>query len=383
MSGRPVRHVAALVGRLLPHVYPGDQSSWARAMRFEIEAVEGDGAALIFALGCLWGGVRERCSGLGEGVNVMRIGGMNAGAIGILCAFAATCLGILYLVAAGAPLRYPVVNAAAFLLGLVALRGLIAAGAEAGRHLGALLVVLGASMLAVALLGSSADGAARWIWVGPLSVQLSLVLLPAMLVAFARSPDALGSLGIGIAAAALALQPDRAMAGVLALGLAVLAATRPSRASIGVLAIALGAFAISLFRPDSLPAVPFVDEILFTSFDVHPLAGIAVLLGVLLLLVPAFAARRSGPASLVFGAVWLGCIAAAALGNYPTPVVGYGGSAILGYLLSLVWLPDAGLTRTADDLGPIAPRSASRADRSGEDRRAALEATASRWAGSI
>ena len=32
-------------------------------------------------------------------------------------------------------------------------------------------------------------------------------------------------------------------------------------------------------------------------------------------------------------------ILAALLGNYPTPLVGYGGSAILGYLVSLLGLP--------------------------------------------
>jgi hypothetical protein len=32
-------------------------------------------------------------------------------------------------------------------------------------------------------------------------------------------------------------------------------------------------------------------------------------------------------------------VAAAALGNYPTPLVGYGGAAVLGYLLSVALLP--------------------------------------------
>ena len=318
-----------------------------------------------------------------EGVARMRGGHWTSRTIGIACAFGATLLGLFYLSAAGAPLRYPIVNAAAFLLGLVALSGLSAAGAQTGRHSGALLVALGAALLVTALSGSSADGAARWIWIGPLSVQPSLVVLPAMVVAFARNPGVLGSLGIGIAAAALAFQPDRAMAGVLAFGLVVLAATRPSGASIGALLFALAAFAISLARPDSLPAVPFVDEILFTSFEVHLLAGTAVLVGVLLLLVPAFAARRADPAFMVFGAIWLGCIAAAALGNYPTPVVGYGGSAILGYLLSLAWLPDTAPARTGEELNPVAPPSVAPEDRSAGDRRAALAATASRWAGSI
>jgi hypothetical protein len=92
-----------------------------------------------------------------------------------------------------------------------------------------------------------------------------------------------------------------------------------------------------------LPAVPFVDGILFTSFSVHPLAGAAILLGLGLLVLPAIAGRFMDPANdgacRVFGAIWIGGIAAAALGNYPTPVVGYGGSAILGYVLSLSVFP--------------------------------------------
>jgi hypothetical protein len=164
-----------------------------------------------------------------------------------------------------------------------------------------------------------------------------------MAVTFARYPTLAGCIGIAVAAAALALQPDRAMAGVLALGMAVLVVARPSSLSAGALMVAFAAFLISLMRPDALPAVPYVDRILFTAFDVHLLAGAAVWLGALLLLVPPILGWRGNAdlrhAYLVFGAVWLGCIAAAALGNYPTPVVGYGGSAILGYLLTFAFLP--------------------------------------------
>ncbi|MGZ8312279.1 MAG: hypothetical protein ACXWUP_07755 [Allosphingosinicella sp.] len=351
MSGGTLRRLAGSIGRLLQHVYPKSQSDWVRAMRHEVEQVEDDGAALRFALGCLWGGGREtaieRFSAAVQGAKTMRFlsftGLRHPRNLGIACALAATCIGILHLIAAGAPAHYPVVNATAFLLGVVALGGLRGAPVPSRRFPGALLLVLGSCLLVTALIGASANGAARWIWIGPLSVQVSLVLLPAMIVAFARSPTPLGSVGIYVAAVALALQPDRAMAGVLALGMAVLAITRPGRPSISALIVALAAFGITLARPDTLTAVPFVDQVLFTAFDLHLLAGAAVLAGALLLLVPSIAGWRGdpafGPASLVFGAVWLGCLAAAALGNYPTPVVGYGGSFILGYLLSLSCLP--------------------------------------------
>ncbi len=263
--------------------------------------------------------------------------------LAVACALVATCLGIAYLVAAGAPASRSIVNAAAFLLGLVALVGIGGAMPQISRHSGPLLLVMGLSLLATALLGSAADGASRWIMIGPLSVQPSLVLMPFMAVTFARYPTLAGCLGIAVAALALALQPDRAMAGVLAFAMAVLAIARPSRLSAGALTASVAAFLLSMTRADILPAVPYVDRILFTAFEVHILAGVAVWSGALLLLVPPIVGWRSndglGHAHLVFGAVWLGCIAAAALGNYPTPVVGYGGSAILGYLLTFAFLP--------------------------------------------
>ena len=262
--------------------------------------------------------------------------------IGVVCAAAATVLGILYLVAAGAPLRYPVVNAAAFLLGFVALGG-VAHAASRERSTGPAVVVLASCILATAVFGSSADGAERWLWLGPLSVQVSLVFLPPLMVLLARRPEGLGAAGVAIAAAGLALQPDRGMAGVLAFGMVVLAATNPGRWPAVALTAAIASLAATLLRADPLPAVPYVDRILFTAFDVHALAGAAVVAGSILLLVPALVGAYRDPAHrpvhLVFGAAWLGCVLAAALGNYPTPVVGYGGSAILGYLLSLACTP--------------------------------------------
>jgi acetyl esterase/lipase len=92
-----------------------------------------------------------------------------------------------------------------------------------------------------------------------------------------------------------------------------------------------------------LPAVPYVDQVYYTAFEVSFLAGAAVLLGSAILLIPAVLGWRTAggerSAAIVFGVVWLGVMLAAALGNYPTPVVGYGSSAIIGYLLSLAALP--------------------------------------------
>jgi hypothetical protein len=267
----------------------------------------------------------------------------NPRTVGVACAAAATGLGLAYMAAAGAPPLYLAVNALALVMGLAFFALLRPSAGEPPLLPAGVTLAFGAVLLATALFGFSVEGASRWVRIGGLSLQISIVLLPAMLVAFARRRDFLSTLGLILGAVGLALQPDRAMAGVLACALAVLAVRRRDPWVVSALAIAATGFAVTLLRPDTLPAVPYVDQILYTAFEVHPLAGLAVVGGALLLVVPAIPGRkldpRNGDACAVFGTAWLGMLLAAALGNYPTPLVGYGGSAVLGYVLSLAFLP--------------------------------------------
>jgi cell division protein FtsW (lipid II flippase) len=238
-------------------------------------------------------------------------------------------------------------------LGVIAYAALVRWGKGGATGSGAIVLALAVALVATALFGVSADGATRWIRVGSLGVQVSLLFLPLMIVAFARHRDAAGTAGLIVAALALALQPDRAMAGVLAASLLTLAMLRFDIRVGMALAAAVMAFAVTLARPDASPASPWVDRILYTSFEVHPLVGAAVLTGTLLLIVPALhgfgrsSAHRHAYA--VFGTIWIGVIVAAALGNYPTPLVGYGGSAVLGYLLSLASIAPVAASRRAGE----------------------------------
>jgi hypothetical protein len=243
----------------------------------------------------------------------------------------------------GAPMRYLATNLGALAIGLTMLL-LLGRTGETGRQWtnGASILIAG-TLLATALLGVEVDGAARWVNFAGFALQPSLIFLPVLLVAFSRTRSLLATVSLIVAVTAMAVQPDRAMAGMIAVSLAVLALLCRDRASVVALTASFIGFAVTLMRSDMLPASPYVDQILYSSFEVHPAAGLAVLLGSVLLLIPAFVGwsrdvvHRTTYA--VFGAAWFAAIAAAALGNYPTPIVGYGGSAIIGYVLSLLALP--------------------------------------------
>jgi hypothetical protein len=362
---------------------PSRMSAWARAMRCELAGIEEDRPALRFALGCLRAALALAIAERLEAARgrppapvdpAWRHQDMNGivsrpRLLGLICGAVAVGLGMAYMSAAGAPPNYLVMNLAALVLGATAW---LALGRIAGSRLagaGAAIFALAVSLLLTALLGVAVDGASRWLRVGPLTLQVSLIVVPVMAVLYARRPDAIGTAGMIVAAASLATQPDRAMAGVLLAGLLGAGFARRSRFTMAAIAAAALAFGWTLLRPETLPALPWVDGVLFTAFDVHPLAGFAVAVGALALVVPASAGLFGGAgdraALLAFGGCWLAVLVAAALGNYPTPLVGYGGSAVLGYLLSVALLSNGARATGrggAFETGPGDDRSPARTD---------------------
>lgn len=350
MIDQSSRAVAAMIVACAAMILPGASRDWGRAMRQEVHDIPQGGEALRFALGCLVGASREVFgpADLDAAVQEGRPSGSPAG-IGsrvllVACAIVAVLLGLGHMKAGGAPATMMLMNLIALALGLLLLsttsmlRSFLPAPDT--RSLSLLLSLL---LLATALAGLTVDGATRWIRLGGLSIQPSLILLPLILLWFVRRASPASLLAVLLSDLALALQPDRAMAGALAAGLLALALTRPDRVTLFALAAAVAGFVATLAQPDVQPAMPFVDRILWTAFALHPLAGMAVVGGVALLVVPGLVlmARGAGdrPLGAVFAATWFAIVLAAGLGNYPTPLVGYGGSAILGYLACLWGLP--------------------------------------------
>lgn len=353
--------IAVAVSKLATRVLPQPMRHWGIAMHYEVKAIEQADKALIFAFGCLifalrqffifhllrlaqamLGATSQTSQELIE-MNIRRALFERPARMAALCVILATGLGLVYMMLADAPVGYLVSNISALVLGFLAV-GVVSLGARF-HQLGAGVIscTLAAILLLTSMFGSSLDGATRWISAGGLFVQSSLLILPVMAILFARVRNVPSTAGIMLAALALATQPDRGMSAALATGMIALVALKPERNVMIATSAALCGFVATMLQPDVLPAVPYVDQILYSSFDVHPLAGLAVLAGAALLIVPAvvglFSDSENRGIWAVFAAVWIAIIIAAALGNYPTPIVGYGGSAIIGYVVCLLGLP--------------------------------------------
>lgn len=333
---------------------PPHMRHWNDAMAREAAEIGRTGPALSFAFGCM---VWAAGAGLTDAVrNALWPDGTTDGdstmtahpswrgrGLTLVCAIAATALGLIYLNSAGAPARMLTMNLAALAAGLIIVLPLMRREPVDRPFAGILAVLVGAALLLTATMGQDAAGVRRWISVGGVVVQPSLILLPIMIVAFARTRDLLTTSGVVIAAIALTVQPDRAMAGALVAGLAVIAMYTRDRAGAHCLIAASVAFAITWLRPDAAPATPFVDRVFRTAFATGFISGAAVWAGVILLILPAALGvlfdRRYRPIHAAFGATWTAIIVAAIVADYPTPLVAYSGSSIVGYILAAVALP--------------------------------------------
>ena len=255
----------------------------------------------------------------------------------LVWAAAAVLSGCALMILMGAPARMPLMNGAAFLIGL-ALLGIVHASKRLGaasRHADWALLCVAISIPATALAGPEMNGVSRWLVLGGITVQPALIVAPLLALAFSTRRSTVLLLAVAVASGGLAMQPDPGSAAMLLLGLAAPLALRGNRSAVGGLAVAFAAaaFAISAARPVALPPVPFVEQMLAKAAGQGPLPGLLAMLTIVFLFLPARSGRR--PAAYAFAGIWAGALAASLTGAYPTPVLGFGGSAVLGYVLSI------------------------------------------------
>lgn len=192
--------------------------------------------------------------------------------------------------------------------------------------------------LAATLFTAGQQGVRRWVDLGPLHINVAMVLLPAAAVALAvlaraRPWPFLPAL---LTLALLVAQPDASQATAWAAVLLILpAAALRGRWQGLVLGAAAGLGVVAAWRrPDPLQPVPEVEGVLTMAFAQSTLMGVAaaVLLAAAVA-APALAVRRIPALAL---SLCLAVSAAAPLiGAFPVPLVGVGPSPILGAWLGV------------------------------------------------
>ncbi|MFM7404760.1 MAG: hypothetical protein ACKO1N_11900 [Erythrobacter sp.] len=185
------------------------------------------------------------------------------------------------------------------------------------------------------LTGPDLSGVRRWIAVGPVSLNAGALLLPLLTMLAARETRS-GPAILGVAAAALALQPDAAALAALALAAAVLAAHGRS-IGFALVSITAAALAALTFGAGALEPQLYVEDVL--AHVATRSLWKAALLAILLFLVPlwhlVWDPQLSRAEGYALAALLTGFGAMALIAPFPFPLIGYGAAPILGFGLAL------------------------------------------------
>ena len=308
------------------------RAAWADAMQAEVAAVDDEHEALALAWGCF-------CTAIGHAFAAPPAGLAQAHNAGVGACSTAVLLGCVVMHGAGAPGHYVVMNLLSLAWAVAAFRLLPRQRLAQDEGLRARLsFAMGAGLLFCSLFRGPGEASA-WLGIGPVQLNLPWLLLPALLVASDLRPRstprpwALG--GLLMACAALALLADPVLAGLAAAVLGVRAWCRRSGALTLLAGLAAGT-ALHLAQGWQAPeALPYVDGVLQSAFAHGPAIGLTLALLQVLPLWPALRHRRVRQHGLVWGLL----VVLSLPGWLPSPLVGFGGSFIASYLLSLALLP--------------------------------------------
>ncbi|WP_336978600.1 hypothetical protein [Brevundimonas nasdae] len=268
---------------------------------------------------------------------------LNGPVLALIAQISATAaISLLAIHTAGAGTASVAVQAAAFLIGVMALW----AASRTGRPGRGPRLIVALAILVVAVLvlttGVEMQGAHRWLALGPVLIHPASLLGAPLLWLVAQDADDVWTAGVAaLAILTFGVGFDGAASLAFAVGATgLLTAARGSWKTLAPLAALSWILALwSLTRSQALPRVPYVEDVVPTVWAVAPVLGVAAVIALILLSVPllwvGWRARAAGAAGLAMAGFWIGLSAANLLGAYPAPVVGYGASPVIGWLVAI------------------------------------------------
>jgi hypothetical protein len=203
------------------------------------------------------------------------------------------------------------------------------------------LVIIVLTLLAIAApLLRALPGPSRWVVIGPFSLYVAPLLLPAFFAACAVYIGKGGRSGLIACLAGasvsvlLAVQPDVSQVLALLAGLAIIFLRYRASAFMAVTTLCVVALAAvwAFSKPDPLRPVPYVEGVFTLALAHSMFTGLVVIASALILLLGLFVSAVKGHAWLLAVAVYYAVLfACSALGWTPAPLIGYGAAPILGF----------------------------------------------------
>lgn len=188
------------------------------------------------------------------------------------------------------------------------------------------------------------DGVHRWISVGPINIYVSSIIMPILIIylwkLILNNREGLVLALHLMILVILVLQPDAGQLTAYASAAAIILSLKINNKMIKIISIILttSLVVLSWIFLDNLAPVPYVEDILFIVADFGNVWFILSILSLLLLVIPFFYFGKQSIIALSLGVYFSMTIAVTFFGNFPMPIMGYGISPIIGYVIALTLL---------------------------------------------
>lgn len=188
------------------------------------------------------------------------------------------------------------------------------------------------------------DGIHRWILIGPLNFYVASIVLPLLLInlwKLLENKHYVYIVGLNFVALIILLfQPDAGQVTAFACATTLLLWHKMNNKLLKLcnLIFTTTIVILSWIFLDDLAAVPYVEHILFIVKDMGIKWFIFGLMSLLLLLFPFFFNGNRTTISLTLGVYFLVMMLVTFFGHFPMPIMGYGISPIIGYIIAITYL---------------------------------------------
>ncbi|OZT11529.1 cell division protein [Priestia aryabhattai] len=206
------------------------------------------------------------------------------------------------------------------------------------------MVIISILLLLLTFISRGIGGVHRWVAIGGLQINVSMVVLPALLLMIWKL--SLKSLKLSVAVVLsvsiiLFFQPDASQLTSFGLPAIVLLINRGVRKSVSLLLIVIlfGLITTSWIFLDNLSSIAYVEEIVGLVAQMGIIWYISGILALILLPIPfvLFPPKHFVLPSTCIGMYFTLLLISTLFGSFPVPLMGYGASPILGFLIAITW----------------------------------------------
>lgn len=218
------------------------------------------------------------------------------------------------------------------------------------------IVIISILLLVLTFISRSTGGVHRWLAIGGLQVNVSMIVLPALLLMIWKL--SLKSLGFTVAVVLsvsmiLFFQPDASQLTSFGIPAIVLLINRGVRKFVSLLLIIIlfGLITTSWIFRDDLSSIAYVEGMIGLVARMGLIWCILGILSLILLPIPfvLFPPKTFVLPSICIGMYFIILLISTFFGNFPVPLMGYGVSPIVGFLIAITWYVRAKIGSLVED----------------------------------